>query len=1094
MIHGDAASKQTSIYEPAGFYMLRAPLLSANTFSHLIADVSLDKGELLEGFDAHLGATKEKNYQLVRSLIERPEIARALLVASPDLYETIEHIHRNDTSSRRLERAYAGITRYLVRMSTRSTPFGLFAGVAIGTLSKSTTAQLGAPTMRHFRARSDMEWLLSFIQKIDEDPSLLPHLRVMVNQTVYIAGARTIVPYADIYGKEDHRLIGLRTTPVVIFVMERARQPILYSTLRQEIFEAFPRATKQQVDCLLHQLWESHFLVSCLRPSLACADPAQYILEQLRDIPGTTTLATELAEVIAATTLISQVDARASLPIIYNLMERQKHLISGKDQQRNFYQVDTALRLERPHLNNEIGVAVAEAVEMLLRTGRSAQDLQRLREYYRAFVERYGTEAEVPLLTLLSAEAGLGVPPGYMEPRPTSLAASSLIYERDAVLRELLVQALHDQAMEIELTEPIVRKLTQWDPTDWPPPPPAVEMHLQVHAASREAIDRGKWRGVLAPVGMTYGGRTFGRFFDILSTEDVALLQEYIRREEKLYEDVIFAELSYLPTAGRGANITTHPALRSYEIAINVTPSVLSENTIPLSDLVVGVRKERFYIRSVRLGKEVVVKQSHMLVSLASPAVCRFLLDAAQDRFRSLPLFDWGSANSSPFLPRIVWKRMVLSLAQWHLRPSMIVPTGSGSQDARWFAGLQEWRQHWRVPRYVYLVQADNKLLIDLEHPLSVADLHMQLKKTNENNMLRLQETLPDFEHLWLRDAEDNPYFAELVVPLLLKEEVVAQRMASEPGSRGTMAPISGYSRRIITDAERGQLPGDEWTYLKLYAAYTLHDEIIAGVLRDVVRSMREQMLIDRWFYIRYADPEPHLRVRFHASKAQEQEQVLLRALAWGRELVRRGLIRRVCVDTYDREIERYGGPEAIDIVEKVFTADSHVTSVLISAQYLKDISLDPFAVAIFSLDQFFLSWGLDTEARLRFLQQRTGRYEESEAFRTQRKLLCELLLPWDLSDDPALKEQREKLRNIFAMRESVLKSSAAELQMLDEHGKLWQTGGYILGSFAHMHINRLSGVKKEQEQKIYALWRHTLESIMRRPSRDSKKIFSADI
>ncbi len=1083
---------QTPVYEPAGFYMLRAPALPAPIFLHITAaalDGQEGREERTGSLSARLGEARRYSYETLKSLLSDPIIEQALTVASADIFEGVARIQRENTSPRRLERAYAGILRYLVRMSTRPTPFGLFSGVAVGTLGEKTLAHSGIPAIERIRTRPDMSWLLSIIEKLEEDRILLPQLHVLANRTVYLAGGRAIIPYADIYGKGDQRSISLRATSVVQYILEQACQPILYSDLRERVSATFPRASAQQIDGLLHQLWDHHFLLSDLRPPLTDTDPTAYLVKRLQHVPEAASVVTALQQVTAKAGTIDRAGVGGSSSLIHALVERQQQLLPAPSQKNQLYQIDAALRLETPQLNRAIGEAVAEVAEILLRLGRSPQGAQNLREYYAAFIERYGMEAEVPLLELLSPETGLDAPPGYHEPpRTYPLPALSPVQMQkyDDVLCSLLTTALHTGTSMIELTTSMMQQLTQWTPEVENPPPSSLEMYVQIHAASREAIDRGEWLGVVAPACLSPGGRTFCRFFDILGPESVQLLQTYAKREELLFPDKVFAELSYLPTAGRGANVAIRPALRSYEIVVNTSPSVPLDRGISLDDLVVGVQKDRLYVRSLRLGKEVMVTQSHMLNYMQAPNVCRFLLEVSSAGCPGLSSFDWGALKHAPFLPRVLHKQIVLSPAQWNVRQGTIEPSGAGNEEERWFTGVQRWRAQWRVPRYVYLTQFDHRLLLDLQHPLMVDELGAALKKVDEGGLLCLQEMLPDFDHLWLRDRNNTPYFSEVVVPLILQERARPQLASANAEGRQIRA-VTAVSRpqRVIGDSERRHLPGKEWTYLKLYAPFRQHDELISRPLREIIHQMTEQQLIDRWFYLRYADPEPHLRVRFHAAQVQFQADVLLQSLAWSQSLAHIGLIRRVCVDSYDQEIERYGGPKAIDAIEKVFAANSSAASTLVAAQYARQIVLDPVVVAVFSMDQFLKAWGGDVARQLHHtLTEQAGKYAGSQEFRPQRRLLCEMLSPWDTNFDPAIMEQREKVVLILAAQNGVLASVGAYIRELAAQGALWQSEEHIVTSLIHVQMNRLLGINREQEQKAYAFWQQAFESIQRRPTK----------
>nr|BBH87573.1 lantibiotic dehydratase [Thermosporothrix sp. COM3] len=1039
------------IYQPANFFLVRCPLLPAETFLQLFPQ------EVRQPDEAY-----QHTYGEARRLVSLPLVERALRVASTDIFEGIAYMQEN-APTRRRERAYSRVLRYLNRMCMRPTPFGLFAGVAVGTFSDETTLQAGSPLLHHTRTRPDMSWLLALIQQIEEDAELVPCLRVQANQAVFVAGHRAVLPHADVYGIGDARSITLRATPVVCFVLEAAREPLPYVHLARKVQEAFPTASPQQVEQLLRQLWENHFLISDLRPPLTSAQPERYVLDRLRQLEQTAPLAAQLEEVIE---LAGAVD-RAEQPL-ERLVYKQQQLLPNQKGQA--FQLDVALHLERPQLHRQIGEEVTEAVEVLMRLSTASGYSAHLQQYAHAFVERYGLDAEVPVLELLSPEMGLDAPPGYLEP-PRSYALPPMerarSEKRDQLLCSLLAETLQKGHDNLHLTDELVQQLTLWEPDGQHlAPPPALELFLQVQAESPEAIDRGEWVGVIAPSGLSYGGRTFCRFFDVLGEYGLNRLRAYTRQEEALFsEDVIFAEMSYLPIFGRGANVAIRPDLRDYEIVLNTTPS--ARHVLSLQDLVVGVVGERFSLRSRSLGKEVIVTQSHLLNLQRAPNVCRFLLEISEQRMAGPALFDWGMMASAPFLPRVTRGKMILSPARWNLRPAMIELDGDGSEQERFFRGVRRWRELWRVPRYVYLSHFDNRLLLDLEHPLCVAELREELTKAKDG--LRLEEMLPDFSHLWLRNAEGQPYVAELVVPVLLRDRALLQRSSEQAAIQQKV-----YPPRPVSQLERRQLPGEAWTYLKLYTVPGRHDEVIAGPLRTLVAALQEACLIDRWFFLRYADPAPHLRVRFHASSEQHQETVLLSVLDWARELVRRGIISNIVMESYDREIERYGGPEAIDALEQVFTGDSERTSALVVALYNGLLTLDTKLVAVFTLDCLFEQWGYDFAERLAFLQKRTRKYEASDVFRPLRKQFCALL-----EGEPDA--QRDLLCELSLDREGIVRQTASHIRQLAQKGALWMPEPFILESLAHMHINRLLGMDLQQERTLYACWRHALESVQKR-------------
>src|SRR5207249_1978165 len=97
--------------------------------------------------------------------------------------------------------------------------------------------------------------------------------------------------------------------------------------------------------------------------------------------------------------------------------------------------------------------------------------------------------------------------------------------------------------------------------------------------------------------------------------------------------------------------------------------------------------------------------------------------------------------------------------------------------------------------------------------------------------------------------------------------------------------------------------PGSEWIYLKLYTGASNCDQLLRGVISPLVKRLKKEHAIDRWFFLRYGDPEWHLRIRFHASD-RRSTSVILRAFQKQIEHSMNSSIWRMELDTYEREIE----------------------------------------------------------------------------------------------------------------------------------------------------------------------------------------------
>ena len=1112
-----APTATTPLYEHAGFFLVRAPALPADTFRQLTADSPDGAGgaaarDMAGGAVERLERLRSGGLARLRRLAADPLVEVALYAASPDLTGAVARLgtaNRPDGApdggdaeplTKRSARAYSRLLRYLTRMSTRPTPFGLFAGVGLGTFGETTSLRLGTPALAGARTRADMAWVFTVIHELDQQGDLLPHRRMVWNPTVYLAGGRAILPYADLYGEADRRQVTVMATEVVELVRKLAATTTQFDDIVAELCSAFPWAERERAAAAVRGLWEQHLLVGEPRPSLAEPRPERYLLELLQTMPpaGQAPVAGQRKLIEAVVELTDAVNHPPRMPTVPRLRELtalQREL--APEHRGPTYQVDAALRLEATGLSAAVGAAVADAAECLLRLSCHLPRIRHLADYHAAFVERYGEHAEVPLLELLSPELGLDAPPTYGQPArawPLPTAARSDRSPNEQAMAALVAEALCQQQHEIELTDQRLAELAVWSPApDHPPAPPTLDVYLQVQAPSRAAIDRGEWRGVLARTELGSGVRTFGRFLDLLGEDGTARLRALARREEALVPDAVVADLSYVPPHGRGANVAIHPRLRDYEVPVHVAPAVGPAGVVTLDDILVGATPGRFYLRSQRLNRRIRVTQSHQLNYVGAPNVCRFLLEASADGY-ALPLgVDWSPLATAPFLPRLTRGNIVLRPSQWHLLPATVLGSAartarpSRQEEAEFFEAVRAWRRQWRVPRHVYLVEHDNRLLLDLEHPLWLAELRTELVRLAARHPaagLTLQEMHPGMDDLWLTDTGGHAYVCELVVPLVRTGAVPAP----VPGKLPEPAP----PRPVLRARDRRHLPGGAWTYVKLYCADRQQDQVIAGPLRELVSECLGSGAADRWFYLRYHDPRPHLRLRVRAAKGVRTEDLLDRVLVWSHDLVDRDLAIDVTLDTYHQEVERYGGPAAMDPAERIFQASSGMAADLVAALDDHRIDLEPEVAAVFALDRLFAHWGLGLPDRLAHVPEADEAPEAREAFRERRRLLCELIHPWDAHPEPAARAHRALLLEICEPYLPVVAEAGARMRNLAAGGELWTSTAHILSSLAHMHVNRLLGADMEQEQRCYLWWRKALHAIAHRPQPLDTRIHEA--
>ena len=188
------------------------------------------------------------------------------------------------------------------------------------------------------------------------------------------------------------------------------------------------------------------------------------------------------------------------------------------------------------------------------------------------------------------------------------------------------------------------------------------------------------------------------------------------------------------------------------------------------------------------------------------------------------------------------------------------------------------------------------------------------------------------------------------------------------------------------------------------------------------------------------------------------------------------GVCQRFTFDTYDRELERYGGDAGTEVAEAIFAADSRAVAELLALFQSRAAPFPRPVLAMLSIDDLLASLGLDTGERLAwYREQAPDPHEVGDEYR-QKKALLRLLL----GDSHYLLSQLngEAVAQIFATRRAAIAPCAQRLKELAAAGELGQTLPVLCHSYVHLHVNRLMGGDAVAERRAIALLRRTREGL----------------
>ena len=383
------------------------------------------------------------------------------------------------------------------------------------------------------------------------------------------------------------------------------------------------------------------------------------------------------------------------------------------------------------------------------------------------------------------------------------------------------------------------------------------------------------------------------------------------------------------------------------------------------------------------------------------------------------------------------------------------------------------------MPRYVALVDGDNELILDFDNPLNL-DAVVELIKSRRQ--ATFTEIYPAPGELCARGPEGR-FFHEIVMPFVRR-----------PAER----PQSVASPRIESSAgiRRSFPPGSEWLYAKVYTGTGTADQVLRDEIAPLAREAVAAGHARSWFFIRYSDPEWHLRVRFRGEPDRLREAVLPALGDAFERLLGSGMAWKCQLDTYEREVERYGGDEGIELSEALFHQDSEAVVAM-----LDSLAADAGAGAalrwrliLLGMDRLMEDFGFGLEARLRLAERaRAGfgaRYQQdalrgplADRLRRERAGLERLL---------ALRAEgpEEILPGLAALarRSEALRGVVQELHDRERQGRLQGMVGDILTSYLHMFVNRLSrSAGPEHEAVLYDFLAQIYSSLRARAAKASE-------
>ncbi|MEO8404831.1 MAG: lantibiotic dehydratase [Chitinophagaceae bacterium] len=1024
--------------QSSGFYLLRTPALPISK----IIDFN------------NTNPSNEEAALFFAGLLNDKTFLEAIYIASPDFYDQVMGWDRQSVNQKEPEKILLSLYKYFIRMCSRCTPYGLFAGCSMGTITETTRIELEGLEKSHRNIRLDMNYVGEIVDYLLNIDPVKENSLFYPNSSLYkIADKYRYLEYRIINKQRMYYLTQVSANTYLEKLLTLATKGGTIANMIA-VLCAEDEVNEEEANEFVEQLIQSQILISEFELMITGEEFFDQLLDKLKSFPG--------ADMWLRPFLMVNKILKSENPSIADYLQISRLLkgVLPDTNAKDLIQVDLFTKSAQNELSDSFVNDLAKSFEKLYKINFLAESMD-LSDFRNAFLERYEAR-EMPLMDVLDPETGIGYgkmvlnntdfTPLIDDINFTSQTEEKLKWTR---LRNFqlkkIVEASGKQLKEVLISDADLAELSETTTNV----PDSLYIHGLVSATQSDKFPLDFV--LISNVGPS-GASLLGRFChgDKGLSENVC---NYLHDEELHNAECIYAEIVHLPQS-RVGNILMRPFLREYEIVYLGNSVLKSDNQIRVEDLMISVRNGEVILRSKRLKKRIIPRMTtaHAFAN-GNLSTYKFLCDLQFQNMMPGVNWNWGPFASLAYLPEVRYKNIILSRRTWNLNKKNF-DTSKNASKADIVEQLYEVVAELGLPKHVLLVEGDNELLLDTECRLSLKILAENISKRNVTTIVEFLNS----PEKCIVEGNGGRYIGEFIIPL--KKELPKEK-----------ANKLFYQLTNETAAGRIFIPGSEWLYLKIYCGTSTSEKILTEILKPLSHSLLEEDIIDKWFFIRYYDPKPHIRVRFHNGKDPSfTAKIQQRLYPVLNDYVNSNLVFNYQIDTYTREIERYSAG-AMALSEDLFFYDSMTVVNFIDliegyeGETLRwlfairgvDVLLDDFKCTIeFKAEilsdlqnNFFNEFGASPQLK-RLLDNK---------YRSSMKEISEVL------DENLLKHdafaETEQLSDLFVQRSRNLAPVVDEIMSLTGDNSFYLKD--LIFSYIHMFINRMFiSNQRKHEMVIY--------------------------
>ena len=848
---------------------------------------------------------KSLNINLDEAL-QNNKFLEQILVSSKPLYETIKKYNNNteEMPIKKKRHLKESVNKYYLRSKFRNTPFGLFSGV-------------GSCEQHNYSGKCiklGYNWIYNLYFKIvkkypEQFKYIFENSLDTTNEKIY---------FFDQKIDNEKELIQINKTKLILNLRDYCSEPKGYTHIVEFIYKKYNNVDKNYIKNYLSDLIDNKIIIPTCIPGPNVS--SETCLKELCSITlnlGLLELNKSITDLIQLISQYEQSKIGEGIELYNNILKLMQSIepLSKEDLDVDLYIDEPSVSIKNINKNQ-----IEEMMDSLFKICLPKDPLY---TYSFDFIDKFGTNTEVPLGILINKNTGIGLPKNDDKNSFLNKEAIDKIEKyfeskiERSIIKNKVVQIDENDVIKIQsLEKRLGLNLTF---------PRATDLCLTI--SNYNQIQISAVQGSDSPNSM------IGRFRKL----DSQKTKDYYN---KYFDKVDICDINAIPTKLEYGNLTNNNHYSDYELSVGTYGR---KKQLKFNDILVGSKDDRLYLRQRGSKKKTIFIDNNMLNNDLKYPVIKLLLEISNQATNWWYFYPWSKCNLKwSYVPEIDYKNIIIQPAIWNFSPNILENLDNKPLNFESFQEqLKSFQSDFSVPSVVYYVVADNKIPIVIDDKDSVYQLYKMWLKSDKT-AIRLEKLMDN--------TLENNYRDEEIVCTLTKTE--------NPSENLELDGKFEYNRILPSSFDKN------WLYTEIiFPDNALRLKFLENhmqKLNNLVKSKAEKI-----FFIQYETDKELPTIRYRIKISNDFYKVMNSINRTLLDEINKENIKDFNFCNYFPEIYRYGGYNLISTCESIFDLDSK----LALEAYSSMDSINREALLVYSAIDYVLSGNIDVLAFVKKLE-----------------------------------------------------------------------------------------------------------------------------